>query len=137
MKPVAKHLLKRLTVAMCMALVLMGTFVSGHAQAAHVPGINSAMDQPCHHALSSPDTSPASTALDLCREMCLNKIPHEAITAALPTQAAPRSTSELAYALVPPSISFEHIHLLTDSGPSPMTLPPRRASVAPYQRLLI
>jgi hypothetical protein len=137
LKSIAHQFLKQLTTAMCMALVLVGVVVAGHAQATHVSGTVNAVDQPCHHAMSNPEASRTPTVLDLCREMCLNKIPHHAMTAAVPTLAVPRATAELAYATAPATMSVSPADQAAKLG-RPLGAPPLRRTVTPqFQRLLI
>jgi hypothetical protein len=134
---IAHKFVKQLTAAMCMALVLMGVVVSGHAQATHVPGNFSIADQPCHHAMANPEASGAPTVLDLCRELCLNKIPHEAMTAALPTLTAPRTTTDLPFATLPPTISLGLTGHTPDLGRPSAAPPLRPAAPTQHQRLRI
>jgi|GEM_PF-6065607 len=73
--------LRQVTAAFSVALILIGAVISGHARAAHINGLTSA-GAPCHHDMSDGTTATDNTALDLCRELCLNKVPDTAITAA-------------------------------------------------------
>jgi hypothetical protein len=90
-------LLRRLTAVTAIALVLVGAVVSGHARAAHLGGLTSDAP-PCHHALSNDGVTADNAALDLCRELCLNKVPDTAITAAtVHFSAAPALDAQPAY----------------------------------------
>lgn len=105
--PLATALLRRCIAHLSATLVLVGVLISGHAQATHVDGILSAIAAPCHHAMATADSAPVNSALDLCRELCLNKIPDTAISSTTAPEIRPVSvvSAQLAYALIPPTTS--------------------------------
>ena len=77
--------LRKLTALASIALMLAGLVGSGHAVAAHLPGLaNSADAQPCHHVLNDHQVAPtvAASALDQCREQCLSATPDMSLVAA-------------------------------------------------------
>ena len=75
---------KRLTALLSIGLILMGVVVSGNAMAAHVNGVANEVAAPCHHAMGNNNldiSNKSNFAFDLCRQLCLNKIPDTAISA--------------------------------------------------------
>ncbi|MSO99136.1 MAG: hypothetical protein EXR11_13120 [Rhodospirillaceae bacterium] len=78
-------LVRKLTALASIVLMLAGLMASGHAVAAHLPGLSNALGaQPCHHALSGDmmASTGAASALDQCREQCLSAAPDMSVTAA-------------------------------------------------------
>jgi hypothetical protein len=133
-------LFRRLTALASIALMLAGVATSGHAAAAHIAGLSqTAPSQPCHHALATDTMAPARAGtLDLCREMCLSKLPDTAISAsgvqfvAVAPVSTPAPVVMLAAAAAlrtaPPEVPA--------SAPTPPDLL-RRAVYLATQRLLI
>jgi hypothetical protein len=125
---------KRLTAVMSIALILVGTIVSGHATAAHVNGLSNAVAAPCHHAMINDAQQAAGSsgsALDLCRQLCLNKIPDTAITAttAYPQTLVQSPEPTQSYGLVAKATPLEFQHAFDT------TAPPERAHGSPTLRL--
>ena len=131
--------LRRLTATLSIALVVVGALVSGHAQASHLNGLSAASTAPCHHALDNGAhaTTANSFALDLCRQLCLNKMPDTAIAAAHTQHPTPIQTSApvMAYAVIPASAGFSVVAFGAQAPSAVDRL--RRAHYPTTQRLLI
>lgn len=105
MPDVFKHLLRRLTAALSIVLVLAGVLVSGHANAIHVTLPSTAQTEvPCHHALTTAEQTAASgksSQLDLCRELCENKVQDTATLQLTPLVHGPSTEHAAAIAPLP------------------------------------
>jgi hypothetical protein len=97
---------QKLTALASIALMLAGLVTSGHAVAAHLPGLsNAAQAQPCHHALNADmaAATEAAKALDQCREQCLSASPDMAAVTLVLVQHA---TTPFAIPASMPATSF-------------------------------
>jgi hypothetical protein len=128
---------KRLTAALSIALILVGVVVSGHAMAAHMTGLSNAAAAPCHHAMDDGAAGlqgDSFGALDLCRQLCLNKIPDAAITAAAVQTEAAVQISPAAPQAVHMVATHRAPNLLVAPAPPDQ---PRAIAYLTSQRLLI
>jgi hypothetical protein len=82
-----------LTAALSILLMLGAVVASAQAKAAHTDVVLSALAMPCHHALASDETVKTS-ALDLCRDLCLTQAP-DTLMAPTGLSAAPSVVTEL------------------------------------------
>lgn len=103
-----KHLMRKSTAALSIFLVLAGVLVSGHAKALHItPSSSGQTEMPCHHALSTADQTAASedsAKLDLCRELCQNKLQDTATLQHTQLVQGPSTELAAADALLPQAV---------------------------------